>query len=120
MNDSLDKQLRAALQPIDPGDDFTQRVLSRIGNEGAAARSSARLNVTQSRKHSYWMYGVLAASISAVGVVALVVHQRNEREAGELARQQVLEALQVTSEKLNLAYRVVRDRSERNAEDNGV
>jgi hypothetical protein len=41
-----------------------------------------------------------------------VVHERQQRqkEAGLAARAQVLEALQVTSEKLDLAYRLVNTR----------
>jgi hypothetical protein len=39
------------------------------------------------------------------------LHAQREREVGLEARRQVMEALRVTDEKLELAYRVVKDQS---------
>lgn len=96
MSKDFEDQLRAALRRVDPEPDFAQRVMARIQSE--PRRSFA----TRLR----WPMAALAASV-LFGVV--VVHQwqaQREREGLE-ARKQLIEALRMTGEKLDLAYRVV-------------
>jgi hypothetical protein len=102
MKDDLDTRLRRALRPVDPGEDFTQSVLARLAN--APEQSVARLRPRAMR----WASAALAASLLFGAVVA---HQWQARraQAGLEARRQLLEALRVTSDKLDIAYRAVND-----------
>jgi len=103
MSNELNDRLRAALRPVDPGESFTQKVLARIGSEPPASdRSPSIMGMPLAR----------AAAIVAIGVASLVVAyqwQAQRAQNGLEARRQVIEALRVTSEKLDLAYRAVKD-----------
>jgi uncharacterized membrane protein len=95
MADSLEQELRRALAPQDPGDLFTQRVLARLPERHASPVRRTR-----------WAW--LSAAVAASVVGATVLHQQyQERRQGELAKTQLLEALRLTSAKLDLAYRAV-------------
>ncbi len=98
MSDDLDDRLRDALRPVDPGEKFAQSVLSRI------ARDSLR---PQRRPLAFrWSY---AAAVAAAALGVLAAHQWHIRRHGLEARRQLIEALQVTGEKLDLAYRAVNE-----------
>lgn len=103
MSNELNDRLRAALRPVDPGESFTQKVLARIGSEPPVCDrppSSMRMRLART-----------AAIVTIVVAGLLVAHEwRAQRvEDGLEARRQVMEALRVTSEKLDLAYRAVKD-----------
>ena len=96
MSKDFEDQLRAALRRVDPEPDFAQRVM-------AAVQSQPRRSLATRLR---WPLAALAASM-LFGVV--VVHEwqvQREREGLE-ARKQLIEALRMTGEKLDLAYRVV-------------
>lgn len=102
-DDDLERTLRAALRPVDPEPGFTERVMSRI-------RGTQRPRVSSSRgSKARWASLALAASVV---LTVLAVHQwqlhRAEQE-GLAARAQLLDALRVTGEKLDIAYRTVND-----------
>ena len=101
MSDNLDGRLRQALRPVDPGERFTQSVLSRIASEPeqASSRLPGRMR---------WASMALAASI-ILGVLVAQQWQVRRTRAGLEARRQLLEALHVTSDKLDVAYRAVND-----------
>jgi hypothetical protein len=102
MSEDLDKRVRAALQPIDPGEGFTARVMSRIA---AGEAASPRVPSMPPHFRFAWLPAALAASILAVVVVR---HERElRREEGLAARAQVIEALRLTSGKLDLAFQLV-------------
>jgi hypothetical protein len=107
MSNELNDRLRAALRPVDPGESFTQGVLARIASEPPRVPESAHRAVRMLELR--WLSGALLAVV-ATGF--LVAHQWRAQHAqqGQAARRQVLEALRVTSEKLDLAYRVVKDK----------
>ena len=115
MSDDLDNTLRKALRPVDPGEDFTARVLARVAAEGESGGAG---NAPASRKvaRSVWLPAALAASLA---LVVFVVHKWDVRqeEAGLAARDQVMEALRVTSEKLDLAYQTVNSPAPAPADD---
>ena len=108
MTDSFENKLRRALKPSDPGEDFTQSVLARIPEATASTKPRQHRTALRGR----WFAAALAASIATIAIVGVQVREAREREAGMHAREQLLEALKVTSEKLNLAYRVVHDRAQ--------
>jgi hypothetical protein len=103
MNDELEKQLRRALRPVDPGEDFADRVMARVQKEPVAP---PRADPRRFRNVVF----ALAASlmIAAVGVHTWQL-QRERR--GLEARAQLLEALRMTGEKLDVAYRGVNGES---------
>ena len=104
MSNDLEERLREALRPADPGEDFTTRVLARVaaGEHGeAAGRSAAR----PAWRRLTWGRLALAASLAAAVLIGIGWRQR-ELE-GRAARAQLIQALRVTSQKLDLAYRLV-------------
>jgi hypothetical protein len=145
----LEFQLRDVLRPVAPSEAFTEALVAQLNvrnskeprrrpaagraeeppeERGQAAgpalprtRDSER-GVRRARRLSgWWVTASLAASLLvAVGVVQ---HLRavQERERGFEARREVIEALRVTNQKLDLAYRVVRSQSSALADgDSGV
>jgi len=102
MSNDLDARLRRALRPVDPGEQFTQHVLARIGSE--PEDSPVRVPARSMR----WLSVSLAAAV-IVGVFVSQQWQARRTQAGLEARQQLLEALRVTSNKLDIAYRAVND-----------
>lgn len=97
MSDDLEKALRAALQPVDPGEDFSRRVMARAAQEGR--RRSFQ-------PHPAWW--ALAASV-LLAAVAVHLYQVHRRAQGLEARAQLLQALQVTGRKLDVVYRALND-----------
>ena len=103
MSDELESKLRRALRPVDPGEDFTARVIARVSTEPRHLRARPR--------HVVWIPLGLAASAILV-VVGIYGWNQRQKETGLAARAQVLEALRVTSEKLDLAYRLINTSSQ--------
>jgi hypothetical protein len=97
----LERRLRAALRAVDPGEGFAPRLAARIAAEPAQGARPARAAAVAS-----WLAFGLAASVV---LAVLLAHEWQARrlEQGREARRQLIEALRVTDEKLNLAYRAV-------------
>jgi hypothetical protein len=110
MSKDIESQMRAALRPVAPSEEFSQRLLADVTNERPAAhkprRAGARLHPL-----AWWFTASLAASV----VLAVGVHQHLQQErlqqSGLEARREVMEALRVTSQKLDLAYEAVKSHS---------
>lgn len=98
MNDDLESQLRAALRPVEPPD-LRGRVL-------------AELRAPRPRRGGLWWGAGLAASLLLTLGVYSHVQTVRETAAGLEARREVLQALRVTHQKLDLAYQSVKDRAE--------
>jgi hypothetical protein len=100
-NHDLEQRLRAALRPVDPGAGFVGGVMARIAAERPR---SARLPRT--RAAASWLTLALAASIV---LALLVAHQQQARrtQQGLEARRQLIQALRVAGDKLDLASRMV-------------
>jgi hypothetical protein len=101
MSNNLDDELRGALRPVDPGEEFAQRVLSRIAHDSIGSRRPARARYQ-------WLPAALAASVVLGFLISHDWRMRHEQQGLE-ARKELLEALRVTGAKLDLAYRVVND-----------
>lgn len=100
----LERRLRVALRPVNPGAGFAAAVLARIAAEPARPAPRSRSPAVVS-----WLAFGLAASVV---LAVLLAHEWQVRriEQGREARRQLIEALRVTDDKLNLAYRVVNSR----------
>ena len=106
MSKDFEDQLRAALRRVDPEPDFAQRVMARI-------RSEPRRSFATRLRWSMAALGYFINPLISVLFGVVVVHQwqvQREREGLE-ARKQLIEALRMTGEKLDLAYRVVNSES---------
>jgi uncharacterized iron-regulated membrane protein len=107
VTEELERRLRRALRPVDPGEDFTARVMAQV--------SAERGNLAVRSRRVAWIPAALAASVLLV-IAGVYGWQQRQKEVGLQARAQVLEALRVTSKKLDLAYRLI-NTSPRNAPD---
>jgi hypothetical protein len=109
MTDDLESKLRDALRPTAPREDFERRLMARIT---ATQRDPVKRRGAFIRTPATWWFSAAMAAtvILAVGVQEHRVDQEN-REKGLEARRQVMQALRVTNDKLDLAYRAVRDQS---------
>jgi hypothetical protein len=96
MNEDFESQLKSALRPVEPPEGFAERVMSRI------ERAPAQPRVTH---FSRWVAAIAASVL--LGVVVLHQWQMNRKAQGLEARRQLIEALRVTSEKLDIAYQIV-------------
>lgn len=116
MSNELNERLRAALRPIDPGERFTRGVLARIATEPVSTptrRPPRKLGLP-------WLSATALALCAAIGLMIAHQHRAQHAEAGLEARRQVMEALRVTSEKLDVAYRVVKDKELSGTEKRGA
>lgn len=102
MNDELEKSLAVALRPVDPGESFTRSVLAHVGTESAAARAYPR----HSRSVLRWTSATVAMVLTA-GLYTAHQRQVHRTQQGLEARRQLLEALQVTGQSLDTAYRMI-------------
>jgi hypothetical protein len=111
MNENLEAQLRAALRPVAPDEDFSQRLIAQVSaNHSRLAKQQTAAKFGY--KPSTWWYsaGIAACLLLAIGVQQRV-ERSHERVSGLEAKRQVLQALRVTSQKLDLAYAVVKSES---------
>jgi hypothetical protein len=120
MSNDIESKMRAALRPLEPSEEFSQKLMARLeqpaqpgqpgaGRPGQPPRHS--LPARGLRPLAWWLSASLAASvILAVGVQQHLQQQRLQ-QSGLEARREVLEALRMTSQKLNLAYETVKRQS---------
>jgi hypothetical protein len=119
MTDELENQLRRALRPVDAPAGFAERLMSRLPVTPAALETKApvivALPVPARRKpRNFALPAALAASL--VAAVMLGQHMARELETGRQQRElaegraasrELMEALRVTSQKLDMAYQAV-------------
>ena len=107
MNDDLEQDLRRALRPVDPGEDFTRAVMARVQSRTVVEIPQAKPRPRFQRALP-WAPAALAASL-LMAIVMTHQHRKEQQELAEglRAREELLLALRVTSEKLDIAYQVV-------------
>jgi anti-sigma-K factor RskA len=110
MSEDIESQLRAALRTVAPREEFSQQLVANIASQQLRARATQR-RAARWQPLAWWFSASLAASL----VLAVGVHQHLQQQrlqqSGLEARREVLEALRVTSQKLNLAYEAVHSQS---------
>jgi hypothetical protein len=93
----FESELQRAFGAEDPGDLFTQRVLARLKTDAAPSRRTMA---------NVWRVAVpFAASLAIAAGGSMWLQHARYVEEGQRARAEVLKAMRLTSEKLN----VVRD-----------
>ena len=102
--DRLEEQLRRALQRVEPPPGFAERVLERASGQAEAQGWWRRLIEVFRAPRRRWA----AAAVAGLVVLAGIGYERQmRRRQGELAREQVLEALEITAEQFQIARRHV-------------
>ena len=99
MSDEIEDELRRALRPVDPDEGFADRVIARVRTQPAAP--------SRWRQNRFRYFGAALAVSAVLGVVLIHLWQIQRERRGLQARQQLIEALRVTGEKLDIAYRGV-------------
>jgi hypothetical protein len=107
MKKDLESELRDALRPVAPSADFTRRLIAKVDAQAGGSQSPRKGPVAR----SLWWASGLAASLAIVLGVQQHVRAQRELAEGLEARRQVLQALQMTSQKLDLAYEAVKKQS---------
>jgi hypothetical protein len=108
MSKEIEARVSAALRPVAPREEFSQKLLARVMAERPVPSRPRRLFSEGARPLAWWLTASLAAClILAIGVQQHVQEQRL-RQSGLEALREVVEALRVTSQKLNLAYEAVK------------
>jgi hypothetical protein len=106
MNEDLESRLRAALRPVAPRAEFTQNLIARV----TAGRRDPKAM-------AWWLSAGVAASLLVAAGVQYNLQARHDRESGLEARREVIEALRMTSQKLDLAYEAIKSESPSPADD---
>jgi negative regulator of sigma E activity len=110
MSTDFERQLRETLRPVDPDEGFEQRVMARVAHEPAPSRARV----------GRWAASLaLAASVAFAAIVGTHQWQERREQQGLEARRQLLEALKVTGEKLDVAYQAVNRESPPPPTDDG-
>ena len=119
MGNDIEDQLRKSLRHVEPPEGFADRVIARVEAESAAGikkESGAPIDLNERRaqrtRTPFLRWFPLALAASAVLSVAIVQQSRErEEQRGLEARRQLIEALRVTSDKLDSAYHAVNSES---------
>jgi len=112
MSRDLESRLRAALRPVAPGEDFTHQLMARVRFAAPPLQPNRRrIPWGGIKPTAWWISASLAASLLLAVGVQRYAQESRERENGLEARREVVEALRVTSQKLNLAYEAVKSQS---------
>ena len=113
-NDNIEIQLRRALRPVEPPAGFTERLMRALPAQRPLA-SVVTLNARPAAPRPTWQRLTMPAALAASLLVAVfvgqyVAYQRMQREqaAGMAASRELMQAMRVTSQKLDLAYQAVR------------
>lgn len=132
MTDELENQLRRALRPVDAPEGFAERLMARLPRQhqapaGVPAGPAVVALPTPSarRPRHFALPAALAASLVAAVMLGQHMGQRIEqtRQARELAEgreasRELMQALRVTGQKLDMAYEAVNNPPRAGAEEN--
>jgi hypothetical protein len=120
MSKDIETRLSAALRPVAPSEDFSRNLLTRVMAPQPRQPKPRRPFSDGARSLAWWFTASLAAClVLAVGIQQHLEQQR-QQQSGLEARREVVEALRMTSQKLNLAYEAVKNQSTLNGEKSGA
>lgn len=114
MSQDIENQLRRALRAADPSADFTARVMRALPPRPASADVVSLGTVKTASPIQAWRRFATPTALAASLLVAFVLgrqvameHQERRQLAGIEASRKLMQALRVTSQKLDLAYEAV-------------
>jgi hypothetical protein len=112
MSQDIENQLRRALRPVDPSAGFAERVMRAL--PASTPRAAPVVVLRPAARPNLWRRLSTPAALAASLVVAVLLGQQagrqqveREQRAGLAARAELLQALRITSKKLDLAYQAV-------------
>jgi negative regulator of sigma E activity len=110
MNDNLENELRRRLRPVDAPEGFTDRLMAALPAERKPTVVEFKPKAVRSFPRQFGMPAALAASLlfAVVGGVYFAnLRAHREEQEGIAASKELMQALRVTSQKLDLAYEAV-------------
>jgi hypothetical protein len=129
MSTDFEDRLRKALPPVDPAEGFAERVLARL-EATPVARSRRGLPerfrglpaalLWRSLPERFRALPVALAASALLGTVLIYGWHADRERRGLEARRQLIQALHITGEKLDVAYRGVMRESPPAAGDSGA
>ena len=115
MSDDIENQLRRILRPVEPPAGFAERVMRALPERRAPAPVTPITVVRSTPRAHGWQRFSVPAALAASLVVGVFLGQHvaskqaeHERLAGLAASRELMQALRVTSQKLDKAYEAVR------------
>jgi hypothetical protein len=115
----FEDELRRHLRPVAAPDDFTERLMSALPADSRPALVSAA--APRPRAARFGLPAALAASLLAAVMLGRHVAVERERVAEQRGREaslELMQALHLTSEKLDIAYQAVQSPPATGAEEN--
>jgi hypothetical protein len=117
MSENFENELRRALRPVDAPAGFTERVMRTLPAQREREPASSR-EITQQPALRMMKRFAVPMAFAAALVLSVVLGQHvadvqqeriatEQREAGLAASRELMQALHVTSKKLDLAYQAV-------------
>jgi hypothetical protein len=115
MTDEFENELRRLLRPVEAPEGLTERIMAALPARPAPATVTS-IQAARSTKppRNFWMPGALAASLVGAVLLGTFAAKKNDQQlahreeaAGLEASRELMEALRVTSQKLDLAYEAV-------------
>ena len=120
MNDEFENQLRRALRPVDAPEGFAERLMKRLPEREKPVIAVLPVKPRR-RARDFSLPAALAASLLAavlLGQQFATWQENREMAEGLAAKQELLQALRVTSQKLDLAYEAVNSPSREDVKEN--
>ena len=121
MNDQFENELRRRLRPVAAPEGFAERVMRALPADVKPALVSAASAPARRRFRDFSMPAALAASLLVavlLGQQMAVERERVAEREGREASLELLQALRVTSQKLDIAYQAVQSPPPASAEEN--
>jgi hypothetical protein len=114
MSEDIENRLRRAMRPVDPPEGFAERVLRALPDKQPRPALTPVAVLRPAPRASAWQRFTAPAALAASLMVAVlfgahvgIETERQEQRDGLAASRQLMEALRVTSQKLDLAYQAV-------------
>lgn len=114
MNEEFENRLRRAMRPVDAPGGFAERVMRALPAQPAPVNVVPLNIVRQPAPASRWRRLTAPAALAASLLVAVFTGQHvatlkaeREQQAGLAASRELMQALRLTSQKLDLAYEAV-------------
>jgi hypothetical protein len=114
MNENLpenfEDELRRRLRPVDAPEGFADRLMAALPPVQRPKVVALEPRAARRSSHPFGMPFAIAASLMVsvfLGVYAANVRMHREEQQGIAASQELMQALRVTSQKLDLAYEAV-------------
>jgi hypothetical protein len=114
MSEDFENELRRALRRVDPPPGFAERVMRALPDQRPMATVTPIEVVRTTARASLWRRLSTPAALAASLVAAVLLGQhvateqaRKEQQAGLAASRELMQALRLTSQKLDDAYQAV-------------